>query len=237
MGYGGNDTVVGGDGKDTLNGGAGNDELQGGAGNDLYLVNAALDRIVELTGGGIDTASSGIAFTLPAEVENLLLTGTRNLAGTGNALANRVTGNAGANLLRGSAGNDTLAGGAGADTLAGGGGNDTLNGGTGADVFRFDTAPSSTTNRDLVQAFSPVDDLIALENAIYTRLTTPGPLADGNFRASTDGTAADADDFILYDTDSGALYYDADGSGAGVAVRFAMLAGHPTISAADFIVA
>jgi Ca2+-binding RTX toxin-like protein len=236
LGFGGNDTLVGGDGEDTLNGGAGNDEMHGGAGNDLYYVGSALDTIVESAGEGADTVSASVAFTLPGNVEHLLLTGARSLAGVGNSLANKLTGNAGGNLLRGGGGNDTLNGGAGGDTLVGGGGNDTINGGAGLDVFRFDTAPAATGNRDLIQGFSPVDDIIALENAVFSRLSTPGTLANDNFRASPEGTAADANDFVLYDTDSGVLYYDADGSGPGVALHFATLAGNPALTAADFMV-
>jgi Ca2+-binding RTX toxin-like protein len=254
MGYGGDDTLVGGDGNDTLNGGAGDDEMRGGTGNDLYLVGSVLDTIVELAGEGIDTVNASVGFTLPAGVEHLGLTGTGKIPGTGNGLRNLLTGNGGGNLLRGVGGNDTLNGGAGGDTLVGGIGNDllnggtgndtlnggpgsdTLNGGAGLDVFRFDSALSATTNRDLIQSFSGSDDVIALENAIFAVLAAPGTLASGNFRASAGGSAADADDFILHDTDSGALFYDADGSGPGAAVQFATLAGNPAITAADFIV-
>ena len=54
-----------------------------------------------------------------------------------------------------------------------------------------------------------------------------------NFRASTSGTAADANDYILYDTDSGQLFYDADGSGAGARVLFATVTAGSTLTAAD----
>ena len=130
----GNDSLFGGAGNDTLNGGAGVDQMTGGADNDSYVVDAAGDTIIEIAGGGTaDAVTSGVTFTLAVEVENLTLSGTAAINGTGNAVANILTGNTGANVLTGLAGNDNLVGGAGNDTLDGGADNDTLNGGTGVD--------------------------------------------------------------------------------------------------------
>ncbi len=112
-------------GNDTLDGGAGADTLAGGAGNDTYIVDTLTDQIVEAAGEGSDTVQASVSFVLDTDLENLTLTGSANLSGTGNAVHNVLTGNSGANLLSGLAGNDTLDGGAGADTLAGGAGNDT----------------------------------------------------------------------------------------------------------------
>ena len=112
-------------GNNALNGGTGADTLIGGAGNDTYTVDNVGDAITELTGEGTDAVSSSVAYTLAANVENLTLTGTSGLAGTGNALDNVLTGNSGNNTLTGLAGNDTLDGGTGNDTMVGGTGNDT----------------------------------------------------------------------------------------------------------------
>ena len=119
-----NNTLTGGDGNDTLNGGAGTDTMIGGVGNDAYVVDAATDVVTELAGEGTDTVQSAVTWTLGDTLENLTLTGSSAISGTGNALSNVLNGNAAGNTLTGSAGNDTLNGGAGADTMIGGAGND-----------------------------------------------------------------------------------------------------------------
>ncbi|WP_162129917.1 calcium-binding protein, partial [Sinorhizobium fredii] len=118
-------TLTGGAGNDTLNGAAGGDQLIGGTGNDVYVVESASDLIIEVAGEGSDTVQASISVTLAAELENLTLTGSTALDGSGNSLANILTGNVADNVLDGGAGDDTLDGAAGADTLVGGLGNDT----------------------------------------------------------------------------------------------------------------
>ncbi|MGB8598821.1 MAG: calcium-binding protein [Burkholderiales bacterium] len=111
-----NNTLIGNVGNNVLDGGVGADLMQGGAGNDTYIVDSIGDFVAEKTNEGIDTVQSSVNYALSANVENLVLTGTGNLFGIGNALDNSLTGNAGANLLDGGRGADTMAGGAGNDT-------------------------------------------------------------------------------------------------------------------------
>lgn len=124
-GLGGNDTINGGLGNDTLDGGSGADVLSGGVGNDTYIVDSTSDQVIENFGQGNDTVSSGLTWTLGANLENLTLTGSSNISGTGNALDNTLIGNSGRNTLTGGAGNDWLDGGTNRDTLVGGTGDDT----------------------------------------------------------------------------------------------------------------
>ncbi|MBO1047272.1 MAG: DUF4347 domain-containing protein [Dolichospermum sp. DEX182a] len=120
----GNDDLTGGNGNDYLNGGTGTDFLIGGKGNDTFVVDNIGDIIAEGLNDGIDTVESSITWTLKTNLENLTLTGTTAINGTGNTLNNIITGNAADNVLTGGLGNDTLTGGAGADTLIGDAGND-----------------------------------------------------------------------------------------------------------------
>lgn len=124
----GKNTLTGGSGNDTLDGGTGADSLAGGLGNDTYIVDNAKDKVSETSTSveEIDTVQSSINYTLGANLENLILTGSSNLNGTGNLLDNSLTGNTGKNTLTGNAGNDTLDGGLGIDVLTGGLGDDTL---------------------------------------------------------------------------------------------------------------
>jgi Ca2+-binding RTX toxin-like protein len=230
-GLAGNDTIHGRGGNDILDGGVGSDSLIGGTGDDTYVVDNAGDTITEGSGEGTDLVKVGIAtaggtFTLSGNVENATLTNTVAFNLTGNELGNVLTGNAAANTLNGGIGNDLILGKLGNDILTGGAGND---------IFRFDTKPSSSANVDTITDFGHLEDLIQLENGIFTKLTATGSLSDANFVAGN-GVAADANDYVLYNTTSGNLYYDADGSGAGAAVQFATLTGHPTLTAADFMV-
>jgi Ca2+-binding RTX toxin-like protein len=113
----GSDNLIGLGGDDTLNGGAGVDVMSGGLGDDCYYVDSALDKVVELPGGGQDTVISLANYILSANVENLALADSGNINGTGNTLENVITGNSGNNILNG---------GLGADILIGNGGNDTF---------------------------------------------------------------------------------------------------------------
>ncbi|WP_122317458.1 calcium-binding protein [Pseudomonas cichorii] len=130
-----NDELYGGDGNDQLDGRKGADRMVGGSGNDTYVVDDAGDTVVEKAGEGTDTVKSSVEFKLADEFENLELTGTASINGTGNDLDNRILGNSGSNVLRGEGGNDYISGNSGNDTIDGGAGNDTLIGGYGSDLL------------------------------------------------------------------------------------------------------
>jgi serralysin len=130
----GNDTIFGGEGADQLLGGLGNDSLDGGVGDDIYFLNSTADIVTEAIDGGTDTVRTAVSnITLAANVENLVLTGSTGLVGTGNALGNTLTGSTGADTMFGVDGFDFLFGGDGDDSLSGGTGGDALYGGTGND--------------------------------------------------------------------------------------------------------
>ncbi len=217
-------SLYGFDGNDTLDGGAGADFMFGANGDDTYIVDNAGDVTSETSpSGGIDTVISSVTRNLTANLENLVLTGAAAITGAGNALNNVITGNSGANTLYGLDGADTLNGGLGADTLQGG---------TGADDYVFSTALGGG-NVDSIVGFSVVDDTIVLSNAIFTGLAA-GTLAADNFAVGA--AAADADDRVIYNSATGALYFDADGNGGGAAVQFATLAAGLALTNDDFIV-
>ncbi|SFW29921.1 M10 family metallopeptidase [Pseudomonas sp. NFACC04-2] len=118
IGNAGNNVLSGGAGSDTLDGAGGIDTLVGGSGNDTYVVDNLKDVVTETSTltSEIDTVRSSVSWALGANLENLILTGSAHLNGTGNALNNVLTGNAGNNVLNGGVGRDTLIGGAGNDT-------------------------------------------------------------------------------------------------------------------------
>jgi Ca2+-binding RTX toxin-like protein len=323
-GLAGNDTLIGNDGNDSLDGGAGIDTLDGGLGNDDYIVTAG-DVLTDA--GGMDRVLSDVTWTLSDGFESLTLTGTGNIAATGNNAANVLVGNSGNNFfnprggddtIQAGAGNDTirlgggsvpsygfkvidggagfdtldfggfaksgivvdlaagiitgggeagagsasltgieqvigdgfndrlsgsavaeaLNGGGGNDTMDGRGGNDTLTGGLGADAFVFTTAPGAG-NVDQLTDFVSATDKLNLENGVFTALGAAGNFGagDARFAAGPGFTSGrDASDRIVYDTTTGNLYYDADGSGAGAAQLFATVQGHPAIAATDITV-
>ena len=140
-------------------------------------------------------------------------------------------------MLSGNEGNDNLQGGDGDDKLRGGFGKDYLSGGLGDDTFIFDTMLSKSTNRDTIADFTVDQDKISLDKSIFNAFLTEGTLSSENFNSSTAGIAADDNDYILYNTTTGALLYDNDGNGQGVAVEFAVLTSKPRINENDFVIA
>ena len=218
------DSLTGDSGNNVLDGGAGADTLLGGLGDDVYVVDNSGDVVTESSGQGVDLVQALVSFVLSSNVENLTLMGSAAIDGTGNALANLITANAGSNILNGGAGNDTLVGGAGQDQ------------------FVFSTALSGSGNVDTVRDFQVGVDKLVLSRAVFAGFDVASvgqAPAAGNFLKGP--VALDANDYLIYNSSTGVLSYDADGSGtASAAVAFAKveLSGVPPadLSATDFIV-
>jgi Ca2+-binding RTX toxin-like protein len=136
------------------------------------------------------------------------------------------------NYVIGGSGNELLKGNAGRDVLWGKAGSDVLTGGTQEDAFVFDTAIGKDV--DYITDFNVADDSIRLENKIFSKLTKTGNLSSSFFKVAE--KAGDANDYIVYDKTTGALSYDADGSGSGAAKVFAVIENKAALTAADFFV-
>ncbi len=229
----GNDTLRGGDGNDNLIGGSEIDSLIGGPGDDIYVIDTLGDTFSENPGEGTDTIQTPFSFNLTGtNLENITLTGTNNVNANGDSGNNNLTGNSGVNILGGGAGNDTLNAGAGNDTLIGGEGNDNLTGGTGLDSFVFNLPAEA---RDLIADFNPADDTIALSASGFG--LPLGVLNGAAFRGGAGIVTANAPgQRLIYNTSTGALYFDADGNGSLSALQLATLNRQPSLTSADFLV-
>lgn len=228
--------LTGNSGNNVLDGRAGLDTLIGGLGNDSYVLGAESDTVTDSGGNDLITSTISRSMAGYATIERLTLLGSSNINGIGNALNNTITGNSGNNTLNGSTGNDTLLGGAGSDRLYGGVGNDTLTGGTGADAFVFHATPNAATNVDRITDFSVADDVIWLENSVFTTLGAVGTLSSAAFVRNTTGLAQDASDRLIYESDTGELYYDSNGSAAGGSTLIAVLNPNLLMTNLDFSV-
>jgi serralysin len=221
MGGDGDDRLYGGTGEDTLSGGQDRDTLYGGDQNDVLYGDSGNDTLRGENGGDYLHGGTGAdaMYGGAGNVENLTLTGTA-ANGTGNSSANDITGNG----L-----NNTLNGGLGADTLRGAGGQDS---------FVFNTTLGKG-NIDMVADFSTVDDTIILDDAVFTALAIQGvdmrTLSSAEFRVGS--AAMDSSDRIIYNWNTGGLFYDPDGIGAQTAVQFASIgAGYSSITNEDFVI-
>lgn len=222
--------LIGGSAGDTLIGGVRADTLRGLGGNDTYVVGSGdtVDESVAGSGGSDNVRSSTTSINLgdtghyKGAIESVTLLGGAGLAAAGNGGVNTLTGNAGANKLSGGAGNDTLSGAGGNDTLAGGAGFDRLTGGANNDIFFFN-APLSAANRDIVTDFNHLNDTVRLAHTLFSGMGT-GPMKSQYFFTGT--KAHDANDHIIYNPTTGALYFDRDGTGAHAQVLFATISNH-----------
>jgi len=209
--------ITGGVGNDTLNGGLGTDRLVGGLGDDTYYVDG--DAVVENAGEGFDTMITSQASAIAsANIEALTFSGIGNFAGYANATGT---------VLTGGAGNDTLVSGAGIDVLIGGSGNDMLTGGASADVFRFDSFGSGL---ERITDFQAGLDHIALKGTAFGVVS----LADLAFVSGVAPQPTDTRATLLYDTATGALFFDATGGDGADKVQIATLSNKAVLTAGDF---
>ncbi|MEO8241548.1 MAG: calcium-binding protein [bacterium] len=250
----GNDIIYGGGGDDRLIGGSGFEVFFGGKGRDYFDGGSASDYLyfsdVDGTGHGVTAnlgksknqiADDGYGNTETARnIEHLL----------GTAYGDKLTGNNGVNDLWGGAGNDTLYGGGafdqldggdGADrlfggkdidTLSGGQGNDTLTGGNDSfNFFYFDDITPGLDGVDHITDFQSGEDLI-VANTNWAADIDYGTITAAQFLAGSGVTAATtSQQRFLYDTATGKLYFDADGTGSGAtAALFAILDNHATLT-------
>lgn len=230
----GADILFGGSKKDIFNGSDGDDFIRGGGGKDILDGGKGVDTAdysdktaaveVKLNGATkVAVKVGGVTEDSIANFENVL----------GGSAGDKLTGDALANRLEGNGGKDILLGGKGNDVLAGGLGNDTLTGGSGKDYFVFATK-LGTSNIDTITDFVAKDDTIQLDDAIFKALGATGTLAKSAFVANLSGVSEKASDRIIYETDTGKLFYDADGTGSIKAIQFAVLTTKPTLTHLDF---
>jgi Ca2+-binding RTX toxin-like protein len=151
----GKDFLDGGDGNDTLDGGRGADIMRGGRGGDRYYVDNVGDQVIEYAYEGYDAVVTKVSYLLGANIESLLMEGSDDLFGIGNALSNYIRGNDGNNVLFGGAGRDEIRGGGGNDQLDGGIGADNMKGGTGGDAYDVDNP-----NDEVIEYYSEGYDLV-----------------------------------------------------------------------------
>src|SRR5882724_1581399 len=145
-----------------------------------------------------------------------------------------LQGGGGADTVLGGTGNDAVDGNDGNDWVEGGAGNDTLTGGGGTDSFVFREAGAA--NADVLTDFASNWDDLRLDAAGFAAIGAAGRFAAGDVRffAAAGATGGhDADDRIVYNTTTGQLFYDADGSGPGAAQLIGTFQGAPTIVAGD----
>lgn len=242
-GFGGNDRIWALEGDDIITGGAGADYIHGTDGFDYAGYWGATSTVVivldyAVAGGSV---SSGSGYY--GEAQGDILEDIEGLIGSaftdyllGNGVANVIQGGGGRDALYGRAGNDTIDGQADGDWIWGDEGNDSLTGGGGADEFIFNTTLNAATNVDTITDFVAGVEKMWLDDAVFAGVGAIGALSASAFLSSASGAATSAAQRILYNSATGDLSFDADGDGAGSAVRFASVTAGLGLSAADFLI-
>jgi Ca2+-binding RTX toxin-like protein len=221
------DHFVGGVGNDTILGRMGNDSLIGGRGDDIVVGSGGRDF---LNGWGGDDSLSGGGQTDFIYAQD----GNDRIQGGGGG--DQLWADAGEDSVYGGCGRDVIDGGQGADYLIGGGGSDTLTGGSESDTFVFKGRLHSVANLDLISDMQTGVDRIALEQSAFVNISL-GRLTLESFSENSSGLADSTLTRVVYEVDSGVLWYDRDGVGSEFdRVAFAILEPFLDLSASDFFV-
>ena len=216
--------IWGNSGNNILAGGLGTDTLEGGLGNDIYVLSDNLDTLID--SGGIDTVRSSFDVSLKnyLSIENIELVGLDNTTATGSAANNLLVGNAGDNVLEGLGGIDVLTGGAGSDQF----------------VIGSNGAGSAV---DQVTDFEHGNDLMVLDMASFGisanqfNLQSSGIVSPTSFTAGVGVVALTPDMHYLFDTATGMLSFDLDGSGSAAGINLVKLVGTTGLTAQDIFIA
>jgi Ca2+-binding RTX toxin-like protein len=252
----GHDLVFGLAGNDSITGGAGNDCLFGGAGDDTFFANLSEAEFDKLQGGsGVDTlqrtttggqfelvlnqflATNGIervdlgtAFGIDGNNDDNVLDFSattfflsRNVEGGGGNDTITAT-NSATSTYDGNDGNDVLNGGSVADNLIGSTGNDTITGGGGNDCFRYNATNEGT---DTITDFVSGTDKFLFEDTAFSNTAI--------FTSNATGTASGTNAQFIYNTSSGLLSYDSNGTLGGGSNSIAFLTGNPTLVGTDVL--
>jgi Ca2+-binding RTX toxin-like protein len=208
---------------------------------DVSGLNISIGSVISSSGAVLATSAllAGDDSIMGSPFADLLLGGAGNDTIDGGGGNDTVIGGDGNDAIHGRGGNDSVAGGTGNDTIDGGGGKDTVTGGDGNDQFVFDTTLNAHTNLAYITDFTHGQDLIDLSGHIFhSRVghhVAPIHVNAHTFYAARGAhTAHSVSTHIIYNTKTGALYFDPDGTGHKPAVEFAVLAGHPHLTVHDF---
>jgi Ca2+-binding RTX toxin-like protein len=230
--------ITGNSGNNVIDGGLGADSMIGGAGDDTYIVDNAGDVVTEALNGGTDTVLSSVTRTLSANVENLSLTGTAAIDGTGNSLDNVITGNAGINTLSGGDGNDTFK-----EVVLVGSALDSIDGGNGTDTLDY-TGTAIAVNVDLgAHTGTGLTSLTGVENVVggSGNDTLTGDINDNVFTGGagndtiTGGSGTDTAVYTTKLTVTGGPDDDVTFNGTGWTVNGGAAGGTDTLTGIEFI--
>lgn len=234
--------LIGSSNNDTITGGSGNDTLTGGAGIDRFNITEGIDTVTDLAYGNVSdilvvsrrstaivTAAGNFTAT-SATINN----GTSSINANGHAVNMASAGGSNGWTITNASGTGvTLIGSSHDDTITGGSGNDTLTGGSGSDKFVFNTTPNINTNHDIITDFKHGTDILQLSKTAFPLITN---WKMNEFYSGANAVAAhDSSDRIIYNTTTGNLYYDQDGSGSAPLVLVALIGTvtHPSLTYSD----